>query len=134
MYYFQLNGVECKCDSLGELLSVVQDKNVETEPTPDFVAWIGTAGEELNAILERQKGKKPQKARRVAKKAKKAPKVAKKTRGFKPINRTPEELQDLPVVKGGITWAVAKKWAKKLKRDDVAQVRSELAQRKKLPK
>jgi hypothetical protein len=112
-------------------LSVVQDKNVETEPTPDFVAWIGTAGEELNAILERQKGKKPQKARRVAKKAKKP---VKKTRGFKPINRTPEELQDLPVVKGGITWAVAKKWAKKLKRDDVAQVRSELAQRKLLPK
>lgn len=132
MYYFRLNGVECKCDKLSELLAVVQDKNVEAEQVPDFVAWVGTAGDELNAILERHvsKGKKPQKA----KTAKKAVPKAKKTRGFKPVNRTPEELQDLPVVKGGITWAVAKKWAKKLKRDDVAQVRSELAQRKLLPK
>jgi len=129
VYHFKLNGVECKCDSLGELLAVVQDKNVEAEPVPDFVAWVGTAGDELNAILERHvsKGKKPQKA---TKKAQKATKKAQKRPGFVPIKRTPEELKDLPVVKGGVTWAVAKKWAKKMKRDDVAQVRSDLAQRK----
>jgi hypothetical protein len=104
------------------LLAVVQDKNVEAEPVPDFVAWVGTAGDELNAILERHVSK--------GKKAQKATKKAQKRPGFVPIKRTPEELKDLPVVKGGVTWAVAKKWAKKMKRDDVAQVRSDLAQRK----
>jgi len=138
MYYFRLNGVECKCDELSELMAVVQNENVKAEQVPDFVAWIGTAGDELNALLEK-KLEKPsvmrleQRAALAAKKLKDRKKEERKKSGFTPIERTPQELKDLPYVKTGVTWAVAKRIAKKLGRDDIAQVRSDLAQRKKLP-
>jgi hypothetical protein len=50
------------------------------------------------------------------------------------LTKTPQELKDIPYVRGAVTWSVAHRYAKKLGRDDVAQVRSDLAQRKKLPK
>ena len=63
-----------------------------------------------------------------------ATKAAKKRKARYLVNlaKTPQELKDLPVVRGGVTWAATHRIAKKLGRDDFAQLRSDLAQKKKL--
>jgi hypothetical protein len=50
------------------------------------------------------------------------------------IKKKPAACSDLPYVDGPITWDVAHKFAKKLKRTDIAQLRSDLTTRKQLPK
>jgi hypothetical protein len=88
---------------------------------------LETIADQKAAELVKKKGQKA---------AKKAVATKKKREARYSVNlsKTPQELKNIPYVKGGITWAVANRIAKKLGRDDIAQVRSDLAQRKKLPK
>jgi hypothetical protein len=132
MYYFTLSGVSCSCDALEELQAVF----AQGEREFGAVAWIGDEGDKLNVLLKKKT--KPikliSKMEISEKEARAAKKPAKREARYIFITRTPQELKDLPFIKDGITWAVAHKWAKKLGRDDIAQLRSDLTQRKKLPK
>jgi hypothetical protein len=177
MYHFKLNGVECGCDTIEELIAVSTDNKIGPEA---YVAWVGSAGEELDLVLEklRNKGReaiggevklisgpvKEQKATakkllkqldgavKARKKWKRSTsteastqlladaKVGRKARkkrknpGPQVVKKSVEEIASLPFVSGGVTWAVTNKIAKKLKRTDKAQLRSDLFARQKLPK
>lgn len=103
MYYFKLQGVDCKCDTATELQAACGG-NV----SPD--KCIGCA-----SVVKTTKAKRKLKKRR------------KPTYAI--IKKKPSAVADLPLVTGPITWAVANKFAKKLKRKDKAQLRSDLKTR-----
>jgi hypothetical protein len=155
MYHFTLNGVTCGCDTIDELQAACKVPGVNI-PKSYVVSvglsdWQGDAGDKLDDLLKKR-GKKigkstfiesmhstcddPKSAVEVKQHRRRKPKVRRASDGRKItkwcVERTAEELKDLPLLKGAITWAVAHKWAKKLGRDDIGQLRSDLSQRKKL--
>lgn len=99
-------------------------------PLKKVKSALESIANEKAAELVKKKGQKAAKKAVATKKAKKK----REARYSVNLSKTPQELKDIPYVKGGITWAVANRIAKKLGRDDIAQMRSDLAQRKKLPK
>jgi len=137
------------------------DKEIDIGSLPKggkrtYMTWIGSAGDDLNKLKERsgrglevmQSNYVPsqKRGRRGAVKRLSAivdgiasgPKVSRRKKKRAPssnpvkTDRPVAEIKRLPLVKGPITWAVTDRYAKKLKRDDVAQLRSDLRQRQKL--
>lgn len=112
MYYFTIEGMECRCETVAELRAVVAQPAATAKPkaTTKAKAKMGRAT-------------KVSRRRRV-------PEAATEASG-----ETGRNLGDeVPYVKGPITWDVARKHAKKLGRTDVRQLRSDLKQRQKAGK
>ena len=151
MFYFTLNGARCGCDPVEELQAAVPGNSPSGG---SFVAvklcgaapeWVGNAAEGLRKLLaekEAPTSDEPVAKKRRHRKARKASMVQhavaavsnpkREARYLVNLSKTPQELKELPLVRGGVTWAITKRVGKKVGRTDFAQLRSDLAQRKKL--
>jgi hypothetical protein len=138
MYHFTLNGVDCACDTVHELLRAIVEHgrcdqggndsfSVEImKNSPSREVWLGTAGEKLDAQIE--------KITKRTKLAKRKLLELSKCKGCGgTIVKTPQELKDLPKLDCTITWDVARRIGKKFKRTDLNQLRTDLKQRQQLP-
>ncbi len=85
--------------------------------------------EELFNAMERQNSKPPVVVKNVSGVK---PKSKRRKKAKKLSSEDLERIKALPYVAEGITWDVAKKFGKKLKRKDLLQLRSDLFQRQKL--
>jgi hypothetical protein len=151
--------MHCSCDTAEQLLEI-SAAIVAKKPEGIHSVWIGNAGDKLNALIaERADLDNP--ANRfvetmtsdIGTKRRKA--MAKLVSSKQRLRELREELKtasdksiknqkwtvtidppesDLPVLNGGITWTVAKKWGKKLGRTDIRQLRSDLYQRQQTAK
>jgi len=138
MYHFVLNGVKCACDDVHELLRATRFASIGKRPKSDdsfsveitksspHEVWIGTAGEDLDAQIEKIMNADTDKKTSGSKR----PKCHKR---LGTIVKTPHELKDLPKLDGTITWDVAHRIGKKFKRTDLNQLRTDLKQRQQLP-
>jgi len=118
------HGVSCSCDTISELQDAFERtaSDVVIGLKKSDPIWVGGAGDDLNLAIERI-----EKAGRT-----KQPKSAKSAPRH--VNKPTTEIKDLPYIKGGVTWAVAHLWAKRLKRTDINQLRCDLYARKQLGK
>ncbi len=122
MYYFKARGIECSCDSADELFVVLDKMSSDYKPS-----LADKISQHLLAVEAKSELEKP-----VVKKSKPRRKHRRKT--GKPVNVDMNAIKDLPYLEGGISWDATKKVAKKLKRTDFMQLRSELFHRQKLGK
>lgn len=149
MYRFNLNGVECSCETAAELVAATLIDRIEGNSKSDkdvWVAsqeWVGDAGDKLNKLFERKKG-----IRSVVKLSKGGNSSVPRSemQEFQQIKEeqlnkckhalTPSHcsvIENLPYVEHA-TWAATKKIAKKIGRTDILQLRTDLHARKKMGK
>ena len=126
MYYFKARGIECSCDTADELLSVLDKQMSDSNPSPfDKITQrirVEVVDPSAGSEVEKPVAEKPKSRRKHRRKT------------AKPVNVDPNAIKDLPYLEGGLDWNVTKKMAKKLKRTDLMQLRSDLFQRQKLGK
>ncbi len=116
MYYFTVSGIECRCETAQELVSIcaaVCCGQSERAPTAT-IAKETTATREEGTTETATTALHRAAARRV----------------FPERNA----IADLPFIEGGLSWKVVKKIAPKLKRTDIRQLRSDLKARQALGK
>jgi hypothetical protein len=133
MYYFTMNGVQCSCNTLGELRAAVVAMPVdgrkpamfvasdESGPHDTWMSWTGDKGEELSVALKHLEKADKKKKR--------------KKRGYTLVEKSTSEIKKLPLIDGPITWDVVHKTAKKLGvlgTTNMTQLRSDLFARQKL--
>ncbi len=117
MYYFTVSGMECRCDTAMELVSLCQAVSCgqsERAPTKETTATTDVATREEGTTDGATKELHRAAARRV----------------FPERNA----IADLPFVEGGLSWKVVKRIAPKLNRTDIRQLRSDLKARQALGK
>ena len=143
MFHFTLNGTKCGCDTIEELQAALPSPKsgplgVAVKVFSVMPEWLGNAGDELNKLLagneEKLAGMKA-----ILSDAKKhdQPTAAVKVAATKALKKNLAtsagvDISKLPLVRGGVTWAVAHKYGKKLGRIDIKQLRSDLFARKKM--
>jgi len=104
MYYFKLRGTDCSCDTAKELRAACDGQS--------DCSGCDTLGCQTKVVKEPKKRK-----------------LKRRKPTYTIVKKKPSAVADLPLVDGPITWAVTNKFAKKLKRTDKAQLRSDLKTR-----
>jgi hypothetical protein len=120
MYHFTLGDMECQCDTPDELRKICEGRSTRFVPicsreTRDAIPDPPTAKESTKANTREVFG------------------IGSGTLPYKEPSRE-EVVKELPYVDEPLTWKVANRWAKKLGRKDVSQLRSDLCARKKMGK
>jgi hypothetical protein len=145
--------MECCCDTAEQLLEISAAIVAKKPEQIDNPVWIGDAGNTLDMILAR-KGltkygrKDPKLVENALKEVRKELKTRAKQRTWTvscalsdnkddgPVNhpQPKRDLSKLPVLNGPVTWATTHKWAKKLGRTDITNLRSDLYQKQQAAK
>lgn len=117
MYRFNMAGLEMSCDTAQELVAFCNAISVGSEAkAPTAIATIPTAARA-----------------KVSHKAKPRALVVEEAPKHRGTSGTGEDaIRNLPYISGGLSWGVVKKVAKKLGRDDVRQLRSDLYKRQQM--
>lgn len=102
MYYFKIEGIECSCDTLGELLAACR------------------FGPDVESPKPRANAKANAKA------------TTKATTDKVEAPSETDAIWKLPLIEGGLSWAVVRKVGKKLGRTDYRQLRTDLKKRQRL--
>lgn len=121
MYYFTIEGIECHCETADELRAVV-GRPVCTPARP-----------RATTTAKAKRGRAKGAATRVSH-HRRPTEAATEVGTEADTGRNSNVVKELPYVKGGITWAVAKKYGKKLGRTDIRQLRSDLKARQMMGK
>jgi hypothetical protein len=155
MFHFMLGPMSCCCDTAEQLLEISAAIVAKKPEQIDEPVWFGDAGNALDMLLAKKGLTKhgrqnPKLVENALKEVRDELKAKTKQRRWTvscalikdenkddgPVNhpQPKRDLSKLPVLNGPVTWATTHKWAKKLGRTDITNLRSDLYQKQQAAK